>query len=138
MKTAERKKLAGIFPFAVENKKIFQRNSTGSRFRAEHGGMESETVWGRRRDELLAKLAARAAGCPGLYPFREAADFLRVAQDQAGQEAEAVCQFLEAMWQRPEEAVQFNAQSLIRRGKGLNQKADDNGVGIKGIQGFRG
>jgi hypothetical protein len=64
--------------------------------------MEREVSWVARRDELAAKLAQRSASCPGLYPFREAADFLRVAQDQAGDEAESVCQLLEAMWQRPE------------------------------------
>ena len=83
--------------------------------------MEREVSWVARRDELVAKLAQRAASCPGLYPFREAADFLRVAQDQAGDEAESVCQLLEAMWQRPEEAVQLNAQSLIRRGGGFKK-----------------
>ena len=83
--------------------------------------MEREVSWIARRDELVAKLAHRAASCPGLYPFREAADFLRVAQDQAGDEAESVCQLLEAMWQRPEEAVQLNAQSLIRRGGGFKK-----------------
>ena len=83
--------------------------------------MGREVSWVARRDELVAKLAQRAASCPGLYPFREAADFLRVAQDQAGAEAESVCRFLEAMWQRPEEAVQLNAQSLIRNGKGWKQ-----------------
>ena len=83
--------------------------------------MEREVSWVARRDELAAKLAQRSASCPGLYPFREAADFLRVAQDQAGDEAESVCQLLEAMWQRPEEAVQLNAQSLIRRGGGFKK-----------------
>lgn len=83
--------------------------------------MEQGISWAQRRDELAAKLAHRAVGCPGLYPFREAADFLRVAKDQAGESAEAVCRILEAMWQRPEEAVQFNAQSLIRRGGGFKK-----------------
>jgi hypothetical protein len=100
--------------------------------------MESEAVWSRRRDELLAKLAARAASCPGLYPFREAADFLRVAQDQAGQKAETVCQFLEAMWQRPEEAVQLNAQSLIQRGKGLKQAPAARESAMRGAQKSKG
>jgi hypothetical protein len=81
--------------------------------------MERKISWIARRDELVAKLVQRAASCPGLYPFREAADFLRVAQDQAGDEVESVCRLLEAMWQRPEEAVQLNAQSLIRRGGGF-------------------
>lgn len=80
--------------------------------------MQQGISWPERRDELVAKLVRRATDCPGLYPFRDAADFLRVAQDQAGSDAEAVCLILEWMWQRPEEAVQFNAQSLIRRGGG--------------------
>ena len=92
--------------------------------------MGREVSWVARRDELVAKLAQRAASCPGLYPFREAADFLRVAQDQAGDEAESVCQLLEAMWQRPEEAVQLNAQSLIRNGKGW--KKTETGEPLKG------
>jgi len=100
--------------------------------------MKSEAVWGRRRDELLAKLVARAASCPGLYPFREAADFLRVAQDRAGQKAEAVCQFLEAMWLRPEEAVQLNAQSLIQRGKGLKQEPTAGESAMRGAQKSKG
>jgi len=80
--------------------------------------MEPGIPWPERRDELVAKLVRRATDCPGLYPFRGAADFLRVAQDQAGSDTEGVCRILESMWQRPEEAVQFNAQSLIRRGGG--------------------
>ncbi len=99
--------------------------------------MESDVVWVRRRDELLAKLAARAASCPGLYPFREMADFLRVAQDQAGEKAESVCHFLEVMWRRPEEAVQLNAQSLIRRGQGLKHKPTAAEGTMKGVQGFK-
>lgn len=95
-----------------------ERNSTSGSPSGEHHGVEQGNSWLQRRDELAAKLAQRAAACPGLYPFREAADFLRVAQDQAGDEAEAVCRILEMMWRRPEEAVQCNAQSLIRRGKG--------------------
>ena len=94
--------------------------------------MEKGSEWSRRRDELLAKLAARAEGCPGLYPFRSAEDFLRVAQDHAGQGAEAVCRILEIMWQKPEEAVQLNAQSLIGRGHGLEKaksgKKDHSGL----------
>jgi hypothetical protein len=88
--------------------------------------MEREVSWVARRDELVAKLAQRAASCPGLYPFQEAADFLRVAQDQAGDKVESVCRFLEAMWQRPEEAVQLNAQSLIRRGGGFKKAESEN------------
>ena len=88
--------------------------------------MERKISWIARRDELVAKLVQRAASCPGLYPFREAADFLRVAQDQAGDEVESVCRLLEAMWQRPEEAVQLNAQSLIRRGGGFKKAEGEN------------
>lgn len=83
--------------------------------------MEREDSWIARRDELVAKLVQRAANCPGLYPFQEAVDFLRVAQDQAEDEVESVCRLLEAMWQRPEAAVQLNAQSLIRRGQGFKK-----------------
>jgi len=88
--------------------------------------MEKGNEWSRRRDELLAKLEARAESCPGLYPFRTGADFLRVAQDHAGQKAEEVCRILEAMWQRPEEAVQLNAQSLIQRGGGFKKAEGEN------------
>ena len=80
--------------------------------------MEREVSWVARRDELVAKLVQRAVRCPGLYPFREAADFLRVAQDQAGTEVEAVCRALEMMWNKPEATIQLNAQSLIRQGQG--------------------
>ena len=83
--------------------------------------MAKENGWRDRQDELLAKLAARAESCPGLYPFREAADFLRVAEDHAGPEAEEICRVLEVLWQKPEEAVQLNAQSLIRRGEGFKK-----------------
>ena len=85
--------------------------------------MENGREWNRRQEELLAKLTARADGCPGLYPFRTAEDFLRVARDHAGQTAEEVCRVLEIMWQKPEEAVQLNAQSLIRRGEGWEAPA---------------
>ena len=85
--------------------------------------MENGREWSQRRDELLARLEARAVSCPGLYPFRAAGDFLRVAQDHAGQKAEEVWRILEIMWQKPEEAVQLNAQSLIRRGEGWEAPA---------------
>ena len=88
--------------------------------------MERQREWGQRRDELLAKLEARAASCPGLYPLRAAEDFLRVAQDHAGPGTEEVCRILEIMWQRPDEAVQFNAQSLIRRGGGFKKAESEN------------
>ena len=100
--------------------------------------MEHGSAWAQRRDELLTKLAARAQACPGLYPLRKAEDFLRVAQDHAQDGMEDLCRVLEAMWQRPEEAVQLNAQSLIRRGQGLKHKAKEGDVTIRGIQGFRG
>ena len=80
--------------------------------------MENGTDWLRRQEELLTKLAARAERCPGLYPFLEAADFLRVAKDHAGSGPAEVCRILETLWQHPEQAVQLNAQSLIQRGKG--------------------
>jgi len=94
--------------------------------------MEKGNSWEERRNELLGKLALRAASCPGLYPFREAADFLRVAQDHADGGLEMVCQVLEAMWQRPEEAIQLNAQSLIRRGQGWESSATDKGKKASG------
>ena len=101
--------------------------------------MESATNWLHRQEELLAKLSARAGSCPGLYPFRDSADFLRVAQDHAGQGPEAVCKILEILWQRPEEAVQINAQSLIRRGHGLGKvesgKKKDEITGVRGVRG---
>ena len=100
--------------------------------------MEHGPAWTQRRDVLLAKLAARAEACPGLYPLRKAEDFLRVAEDHAKEGIEDICRVLEAMWQRPEDAVQLNAQSLIRRGQGLKHKATDGEVTLRGIQGFRG
>lgn len=100
--------------------------------------MENGVTWNQRRDDLLAKLAARAASCPGLYPFQAAEDFFRVARDHAGEMPEDLCRILEAMWQRPEEAVQLNAQSLIRRGQGLKHTAAAPEVKMKGIQGLKG
>lgn len=88
--------------------------------------MKHGSTWAQRRDELLAKLAARAEACPGLYPLRRAEDFLRVAQDHAKEGMEDLCRVLEAMWQRPEEAVQLNAQSLIRRGGGFKKTESEN------------
>lgn len=92
---------------------------------AENGWMEKGISWPERRDELVVKLVQRATDCPGLYPFRSAADFLRVAHDEAGDNMEQVCRILERMWQRPEEAVQLNAQSLIRRGSGWKAAAGE-------------
>lgn len=100
--------------------------------------MENQSAWAQRRDELLAKLAARAEACPGLYPLHKAEDFLRVAEDHTKEGIEGICRVLEAMWQRPEEAVQLNAQSLIRRGQGLKHAAIAVDVARKGIQGLRG
>lgn len=100
--------------------------------------MEHGSTWVQRRDELLAKLAARSEACPGLYPLRKAEDFLRVAQDHAKEGMEDLCRVLEAMWQRPEDAVQLNAQSLIARGQGLKHKPAAAERTVKGIQGFRG
>ena len=96
--------------------------------------MAPGSKWLRRQDELLAKLAARAGSCPGLYPFREAADFLRVAQDHGGPETAGICRVLEILWQHPDEATQLNAQSLIRRGQGLKQ-AMVGGTAGKGVKG---
>jgi len=56
--------------------------------------------------------------CPGLYPVRTREDFLRLAIDHAKGGDELVCQILEEIWRRPDEALQINAQSLIRRGMG--------------------
>ena len=75
----------------------------------------------RRRAELLAKLEARALSCPGLYPVKTREDFLRLAMDHGSGGEESVCQILEVLWRRPDEALQMNAQSLIRRGQGLDQ-----------------
>ena len=66
----------------------------------------------------MAKLEARAKECPGLYPIQLEEDFRRVAVDLVGQKDEAICGVLEVMWQRPDETVQMNAQSLIGRGPG--------------------
>ena len=55
--------------------------------------MGDEKNWVRRRDELLAQLAARAVSCPGLYPFRGPEEFLRVAQDHSGGEGSGLCNF---------------------------------------------
>ena len=87
--------------------------------------MKDSKDWLRRQEELLAKLAARAASCPGLYPFREAADFLRVATDHSGAGPAEVCGILETLWQHPEKTIQLNAQSLILRGKGWKGPADE-------------
>lgn len=76
----------------------------------------------RRKDELLEKLEERAVSCPGLYPVRTRAEFLRLAIDHAKGNDEAVCQILEEIWRRPDEALQMNAQSLIRRGMGWGEE----------------
>ena len=98
--------------------------------------MKQGHEWSQRQDELVAKLEARAASCPGLYPFRAADDFLRVAKDHAGQDKEQICRILEAMWQRPEEAVQLNAQSLIGRGQGLKQ--EEKGEDVRAVKATKG
>jgi hypothetical protein len=89
---------------------------------------DKEEATSGRRTELLAKLVARAKECPGLYPIREEADFMRLAMDHAGQGEEGICLVLESVWRRPDEAVQLNAQSLIRRGLGL-RAPEEGGVG---------
>jgi len=99
------------------------KDPTGHRERdREHQAMEKDGMsFSVRRQELLAKLEERSRECPGLYPFRVAGDFLRVAMDHGGPGDEGICRVLEAMWRRPDEAVQLNAQSLIRRGEGLDK-----------------
>ena len=87
--------------------------------------MEDGSDWLHRQEELVTKLVERAARCPGLYPFREAADFIRVAQDHAGSEPTEVCRILEILWRHPERALQLNAQSLIQRGKGWKGRGDE-------------
>lgn len=72
-----------------------------------------------RREELLGRLSERAEKCPGLYPVEKAEEFLRVAADHGGGTEEGICQILELMWRKPDEAFQWNAQSLIQRGKGF-------------------
>jgi hypothetical protein len=95
-----------------------------------------EEVTSVRRMELLAKLVARAKECPGLYPIREEADFLRLAMDHAGRGEEGICLVLESVWRRPDEAVQLNAQSLIRRGLGL-RAPEEGGVGGGVVAGMK-
>jgi len=99
------------------------KDPTGHRERdREHQVMQKdETSFSVRRQELLTKLEVRSRECPGLYPFRVAEDFLRVAMDHGGPDDEGICGVLEGMWRRPDEAVQLNAQSLIRRGEGLDK-----------------
>ena len=97
---------------------------------------EKQEVASVRRMELLAKLVARAKECPGLYPFREEEDFLRVAVDHGGQGEEGICFVLESVWRRPDEAVQLNAQSLIRRGLGF-QAPKESGLWGEGVEGAK-
>jgi hypothetical protein len=106
-----------------EKRKEHTRQVVGS---GENQGMEKVLQPSSRQMELLAKLEARAKECPGLYPLKTAEDFRRVAADHAGAEDEEVCRVLEGMWRRPDEAIQLNAQSLIRRGHGLaDQKVEE-------------
>lgn len=86
---------------------------------------ENEADHFRRKEELLAKLVERAAACPGLYPVRTRDDFLRLALDHGKGGVESLCQVLESMWHRPDEALQMNAQSLIRRGQGWGGEAEE-------------
>ena len=60
----------------------------------------------------------RARTCPGLYPVKSREEFLRLALDLGTGGEDSLCRVLEGMWHRPDEALQMNAQSLIRRGKG--------------------
>ena len=93
------------------------RRAGGEIFRVNDIGKSSD-----RQRELLAKLEARAKECPGLYPIQLEEDFRRIAVDLVGQKDEAICGVLEVMWQRPDETLQMNAQSLIGRGHGLAEK----------------
>ena len=86
---------------------------------------KDEMSFSVRRQELLTKLEERSRECPGLYPLRVAEDFLRVAMDHGGPDDEGICGVLETMWRRPDEAVQLNAQSLIRRGEGLDKDVEE-------------
>ena len=119
-----KKKACGKFRVCRGTEKKLRGDWTVSVFRREHREMEHGADWLRRQEELLAKLAVRAASCPGLYPFREATDFLRVAKDHAGPGPAEVCRILETLWQHPEQAIQMNAQSLIQRGKGWKETGD--------------
>lgn len=86
---------------------------------------DSEAAQMRRKEELLAKLVERAAACPGLYPVHTRDDFLRLALDHGKGGVESLCQVLEGMWHRPDEALQMNAQSLIHRGQGWGGAAEE-------------
>jgi len=105
-------------------------SSTGEKgFAQIHPVRVSRAEHARRKEELLAKLEERARACPGLYPVRTRDDFLRLAIDHAKGTDEAVCQILEEIWRRPDEAVQINAQSLIRRGKGWGKEQKKKSLG---------
>lgn len=77
----------------------------------------------RRKADLLLRLETRSVSCPGLYPVKTREDFLRLALDHGAGSDESICRILEALWRRPDEAVQMNAQSLIQRGQGLDRGA---------------
>jgi hypothetical protein len=93
--------------------------------------MEKEP-WIRRLEELLSKLSARAASCPGLYPIRARGDFVRIVADHLDEalagdaepawdalpqgRLEEFCHWLEKVFHQPELSHQLHAQSLIRRG----------------------
>lgn len=100
----------------------FDENSTRAGGFAQIGPVsQTESEHSRRKAGLLAKLEARALACPGLYPVKTREDFLRLATDHGAGGEESICQILEVLWRRPDEAVQMNAQSLIRRGQGLDR-----------------
>lgn len=91
--------------------------------------MSEQAAFQKRAMELSQKLHARAHACPGLYPVREASDFLRIAADRlveekpaltldlfSSEELKQLCLWLEKMLHHPESSQQINALSLIRRG----------------------
>jgi len=121
----------------VAEEKNLRGNWTRPASGGEHPPVDNGTNWLRRQDELLAKLVSRAGSCPGLYPFREGADFLRVAQDHGGADPAGICRILEILWQHPDEATQLNAQSLIRRGQGLPHGTMSGKEVAKELKGFR-
>jgi len=92
--------------------------------------MNETASFQKRALELSQKLDSRAHACPGLYPVRDAADFLRIASDRlpmenptatlhdfSDEELKQLCLWLEKMLHHPETSLQINALSLIRRGK---------------------
>jgi len=117
------KKLAMGSERKISTKTFFAVSSTGrTGFAQIQVVMDISAEYTRRKEELLAKLEERAMACPGLYPVRRREEFLRLAIDHAKGSDELVCQILEEIWRRPDESMQINAQSLIRRGMGWGNK----------------